>query len=277
MKMKIQFETNDVNCEIADFIFQKNNELDSFCHLCLTDKDGIIKELERLFAKRDPRVLVIRDDMGTLLGVFNLFIIPEEQYIETDWGFVTNPSVYDDLISHLHDTYPGYHLDAVVTKTNHTMFNAYQKNGLVYQEEQILMDLKEYTPKPVKANVIRYSPEYEASYRAIHDDEGLYWTAERMLKALDEYDVSIAVENGEAVGYIEMTTLDDENEPIQILVKPEYRGKGYGRALLQTAIENNFPRKMVLEVDADNTTALNLYLSLGFRERLREYLGSMTL
>ena len=277
MKMKIQFETSDVNCEIADFIFQKNNELDSFCHLCPTDKDGIIKELERLFAKSDPRVLVIRNGVGSLQGVFNLYIIPEERYIETDWGFVNSLSVYDDLIAYLHDTYHGYHLDTVVTKSNQTMFEAYRKNGLVYQEEQILMDLKEYTPKPVKANIIRYSPEYEASYRAIHDDEGLYWTAERMLKALDEYDVSIAVENGEAVGYIEMTTLDDENEPIQILVKPEYRGKGYGRALLQTAIENNFPRKMVLEVDADNTTALNLYLSLGFRERLREYLGSMTL
>ena len=275
--MKIQFEASDVNCEIADFIFQKNNELDSFCHLCPTGKDGIIKELERLFAKSDPRVLVIRNGVGSLQGVFNLYIIPEERYIETDWGFVNSPSVYDDLITYLHDTYHGYHLDAVVTKSNQTMFEAYRKNGLVYQEEQILMDLKEYTPKPVKANIIRYNPEYEASYRAIHDDEGLYWTAERMLKALDEYDVSIAVENGEAVGYIEMTTLDDENEPIQILVKPEYRGKGYGRALLQTAIENNFPRKMVLEVDADNTTALNLYLSLGFRERLREYLGSMTL
>ena len=275
--MRIQFEFSDTNHEIAEYILRKQKDSGNFCHLCPTGIDGIIKELNRLFAKPDPRVLVIRDDQGTLQGVFNLFIIPEEHYIETDWGFVTNPSVYDDLISHLHDTYPGYYLDAVVTKTNHTMFNAYQKNGLVYQEEQILMDLKEYTPKPVKANVIRYSPEYEASYRAIHDDEGLYWTAERMLKALDEYDVSIAVENGEAVGYIEMTTHDDENEPIQILVKPECRGKGYGRALLQTAIEHNFPRKMVLEVDADNTPALNLYISLGFQERLREYLGSMTL
>lgn len=274
--MHIQFETCDTNHEIADYIWEKQIEPGNFCHLCPAGKDDITKELDRLFAKPDLRVLVIRDDWGTLQGVFNLFIIPEEQYIETDWGFVSVPSVYDDLIAYLHDAYPGYHLDAVVTKSNQAMFEAYRKNGLVYQEEQILMDLKEYTPKPVNASIVRYSPEYEASYRAIHDDEGLYWTAERMLKALDEYDVYIATEKGEAVGYIEMTTLDDENEPIQLLVKPECRGKGYGRALLQTAIETNFPRKMVLEVDADNTPALNLYLSLGFRERLREYLGRMT-
>ena len=220
---------------------------------------------------------MIRDALGTLQGVFDLFIIPEEQYIEADWGFVNTPSVYDALIAHLRSTYPGYHLDAVVTKSNQTMFEAYRKNGLVYQEEQILMDLKAYTPKPVNANIVRYSPEYEASYRAIHDDEGLYWTAERMLKALDEHDVFLAVENGEAVGYIEMTACDDENVPIQLLVKPECRGKGYGRALMQKAIENNFPRKMVLDVDASNSVSLSLYHSLGFREKLREVLGSMTL
>ena len=274
--MHIQFEIGDANSEIADYIYKHQNEKGSFCHLCPKDKDGIIKELDRLFSKPDPRVLVIRDESGGLKGVFNLFTIPEDRYIETDWGFVTIPSVYDELISHLHNTYPGYHLDAVVTKSNQIMYEAYRKNGIVYQKEQILMDLKEYTPKTVHANIIRYSPEYEASYRAIHVDEGLYWTVERMLKALDQYDVYIAEEGGEAVGYIEMTTLADENEPIQILVKPECRGKGYGRALLQTAIENNFPKKMVLEVDADNTPALNLYLSLGFQERLREYLGSMT-
>ena len=98
-----------------------------------------------------------------------------------------------------------------------------------------------------------------------------------MLKALDEHDVYLAIEKGQAVGYIEMMTYDNESEPIQLLVKPECRGKGYGRALLQTAIEKSFPRKIELEVDADNTPALNLYLDLGFEERLREYLGNTTL
>ena len=275
--MIIQFETGDGNHAIADYIWEKQNEPGSFCHLCPQDRDGIIKELERLFAKPDPRVLVIRDDTEALQGVFNLLVIPQEQYIETDWGFANTPSVYDDFIADLQVTYPGYHLDAVVTKSNQTMLETYQKHGLKYDAEQILMELTAYTPKAVNADIVRYSAEYEASYRAIHDDEGLYWTAERMLKALDQYDVYVAVEKGEAVGYIEMTTNDDENEPIQLLVKPECRGKGYGRALLQRAIENNFPRKMVLEVDADNAPALNLYLSLGFREKLREYLGRTTL
>ncbi len=275
--MDIQFENVSAKREIVAYISGKQSNPEQFCHLCPSDRDGILKDLERLFAKPEPCVLGIRDEAGTLQGVFQLLFIPDERYIETDWGFANSETVYDALMSHLRSTYPGYHLDAIVTKSNRTMLEAYRRNGLTYREEQILMALEEYTPKPVQAHIIRYRSEYEASYRAIHDDKELYWTAERMLQALDRHDVFLAVENGAAVGYIEMTATDDENEPIQLFVKPECRGKGYGRALLQAAIEHNFPKKTVLEVYASNTPALNLYLSLGFCERLREYLGSMTL
>ena len=50
--MIIQFEISDANHEIADYILQKQNEPRNFCHLCPQDWDGIIKELERLFAKK---------------------------------------------------------------------------------------------------------------------------------------------------------------------------------------------------------------------------------
>lgn len=274
--MKIRFESSDANHQIADFIYQKNNEPSSYCHLCPRTGDEISKEVARILAKKEPSLLVLRDEENTIQGVFRLFAIPEEKYLEMIWGFVREPSVYENLFKYLHTEYPGFHLDAVVTKENQTMLDAYRAQGIQYDDEQILMTLEEYTPKPVDAMIVRYSPEYEASYRAIHEDEGLYWTAERMLKALDRYHVFVAVENGEAAGYIEMTTHDDENEPIQLLVKPECRGKGYGRALLQTAIEDNMPKKTVLEVYANNTPALNLYLSLGFKEKLREFMGSMT-
>lgn len=275
--MNIQFENVAAKQEIATYIWEKQNNPEQFCHLCPSDKDGILKDLERLFAKPEPRVLGIRDAAGRLRGVFQLLVISEERYLEIDWGFAHSDEIYDALLSHLRRVYPGFHLDIVVTKSNRGMSNACRRNGLLCQEEQILMDLREYTPKPVQANIVRYRSEYESSYRAIHDDENLYWTAERMLKALDRHDVYLAVENGAAVGYIEMTATDDENEPIQLFVRPECRGKGYGRALLQTAIEHNFPKKTVLEVYASNTPALNLYLSLGFCERLREFLAGTDL
>lgn len=274
--MRINFESDDKNNEIAEFICRRNQEPDSFCHLCPWGQEELTKELARILAKPEPSLLVLRDEGNIIQGVFYIYVEPETQYLEMMWGFVREPSVYENLFSYLRSRYHGFHLDAVVTKSNNAMFAAYQAQGMRYDDEQILMTLAEYTPKQVEAKIVRYAPEYETSFRAIHDDEGLYWTAERMLKALDRYNVFVAVENGEAVGYIEMTTGHDENEPIQLFVKPDCRGKGYGRALLQTAIEDNFPKKMILEVYANNIPALNLYASLGFKEKLREFTGSMT-
>ncbi|GAC1391184.1 MAG: GNAT family N-acetyltransferase [Ktedonobacteraceae bacterium] len=51
------------------------------------------------------------------------------------------------------------------------------------------------------------------------------------------------------------------------VVRPEYRGRGYGRLLLQEVIpiiRNEGSKGIMLEVDVDNTNALGLYLSCGF-------------
>lgn len=274
--MNICFESSDTHNEIAAFICKRNNDPNHFCHLCPQKMPEIQKNLGRIFSKENPSLLIFRDERNSIQAAFRLLVTPEDKYLELIWGFVQKPELYESLFDYLRTTYPGFHLDAVVTKANQTMYDAYRGQGMQYGDELILMTLEEYTPKPVENSIIRYSPEYEASFRAIHMDEGVYWTADRMLKALDRYDVFIAAENGEAVGYIEMTACDDENEPIQLFVKNECRGKGYGRALLQAAIAYNMPKKMILEVYANNTPALHLYRSLGFREKLREFTGSMT-
>jgi ribosomal protein S18 acetylase RimI-like enzyme len=52
-------------------------------------------------------------------------------------------------------------------------------------------------------------------------------------------------------------------------VLPEHRGKGYGRAVLVQAVEKLKEAKAIeimLQVAAQNATALNLYKSCGFQE-----------
>ena len=45
---------------------------------------------------------------------------------------------------------------------------------------------------------------------------------------------------------------------------PGNRGKGYGRQLLAMALRENEPKDMMLLVDFDNVSAINLYESMGF-------------
>lgn len=52
-------------------------------------------------------------------------------------------------------------------------------------------------------------------------------------------------------------------------VRPEYRGRGYGREILMSAIEilkEKGAKDIMLQVEAKNSNALNLYKSCGFEE-----------
>jgi ribosomal protein S18 acetylase RimI-like enzyme len=95
--------------------------------------------------------------------------------------------------------------------------------------------------------------------------------------------VYIATYGGEDVGCAEpVGTLRVEETPTELgiygfFVRPEYRGRGHGRQLLEEAIatmREHSSKPIMLEVDTNNFTALNLYRSLGFViERTYEYYG----
>lgn len=95
--------------------------------------------------------------------------------------------------------------------------------------------------------------------------------------------IFIATYGGEDVGCAEpVGTLRVEETPAELgiygfFVRPEYRGRGHGRQILEEAIATMRERSskpIMLEVDTNNFTALNLYHSLGFIiERTYEYYG----
>ena len=68
-------------------------------------------------------------------------------------------------------------------------------------------------------------------------------------------------------GFVLARAAADEAEILTLAVRPEARGKGLGRALLQAAINKAHAlgaATMFLEVGADNPAALALYAGLGF-------------
>jgi len=79
-----------------------------------------------------------------------------------------------------------------------------------------------------------------------------------------------------------MGILRVEEEPAELgvygfFVRPQYRGRGHGRQILEetiAAIRDDSQKPLMLEVETQNLNALNLYLSLGFViERTYEYYG----
>ena len=85
-----------------------------------------------------------------------------------------------------------------------------------------------------------------------------------LLAAPEVFRVLLALEAGEAAGYIDLTHNSTENEPYDLFVREKSRRRGFGRALLAAAVQENRPNGMTLLVDIDNEAAIALYEAQGF-------------
>ena len=85
---------------------------------------------------------------------------------------------------------------------------------------------------------------------------------------LPYYRYYIARLGAAAVGTLNIQILNGDAYVYGFVVRPEYRGRGYGRRMLaQIAAETMAERvqPLFLEVETENATALGLYRSLGFQ------------
>lgn len=85
----------------------------------------------------------------------------------------------------------------------------------------------------------------------------------------DPYRISYVIElNRKTIGKIG-TIAEGDGYIFGFAIKPEYRGRGFGRAALSMALEKLMAQKVtpvVLEVEVINQNALSLYKSCGFKE-----------
>ncbi len=200
---------------------------------------------------------------GALLGLFLFFVEEQDRYLELLMALSQSAPAYEEVLAFLRERYPGWQCDLVYNPGNFLLHGLLERAGAEFDTEQQKMALTGDTP-PADVSVAElYSPKYKDGYIAIHST-GVYWTAEKVLEAPEQFRVILAIEAGEVVGYIDVTHNYDENEPFDVFVKESCRRKGYARAMLMKAIELNRPKAMVLTVDVDNAPAIALYESMGF-------------
>ncbi len=82
---------------------------------------------------------------------------------------------------------------------------------------------------------------------------------------LDQY--LIFEENGKAAGYLNFRILAGEGEIERVAVHPQWRGRGFGRKLMEAMVEyasSQGVAEITLDVRVGNERARNLYESCGF-------------
>ena len=219
---------------------------------------NLLKSVDR----PDKEVLgVYQDDV--LIGFFVFVITVEDRNLEMTVGLSRSAEAYIEIVDYLQNKYPGFQADFVFNPRNDLLRELLEQKGADFDPEQQKMTFSGKVPEVDTERIVPLSEEYMEQYAAIHNID-MFWTAEKVAKRPDRFNVFLAVDHGKVVGYIDVTNCYGENEIYDILVKEEYRRKGWGRKLLGKALKENEPNGMMLLVFVDNEPAIPLYESMGF-------------
>lgn len=198
-----------------------------------------------------------------MTGLFTFLLLRQERYMEMLAGLSRDGETYAQLLRWLEQHFPGYGVDFVCNPGNWLLREQLDRRGAVYEPEQRKLVL-ETPPEGIDTDGVEpLSRAYAAQYREMHHTD-MYWTGERVMQAQDRFRTLLAIREGQVVGYLDVTRSFRKNEPYDLLVREEYRRRGYGRRLLARALELNRPNGMMVLLDADNEAAIRLYTSLGF-------------
>jgi len=227
----------------------------------LHTEEELKQNLIRRIKHPDDLVLAIYDN-NNIIGVFSVLIEKKENYMEVLLIFSKERKAYDEFFEYLKNNYNGWKCDVVTNPKNYIIFNKLKELNGNFDIEQNYMRLENFKEYIHNLTIVKYEEKYKDEYISIHTKDR-YWTAEKVLNALDRFNVFLAIDK-KVVGYIDVTSKFETNEPLDLFVLKDYRNKGYGKALLCEAIKANFPNNMDLSVDINNESGKHIYEELGF-------------
>lgn len=249
--------------EYLDFVHEVNRDPD-FSEPMLSSAEQMECNLLDAPNRPDNQILGVFEN-GGLTGLFVFLVLPDESYLEMLVGLSRSLTAYEELLAWLKEHYQGWKADFVYNPKNRLLHGLLEQEGAEFEPEVQKMVLKRDVPYESSHQIELYSEKYREQYRAIHDDDdGRYWTADKVIAAPERFRIILAIEQGEVVGYIDITHKFEENEPFDVFVREDHRRKGYARAMLARAIELNRPKDLMLLVEVDNAAAIALYESMGF-------------
>lgn len=92
------------------------------------------------------------------------------------------------------------------------------------------------------------------------------WNIEQFKQDKENSKIFVAKQNNEIIGFVSYKNILDEVEIMNIVTRKDKRNQGVASNLLSYIIRKAKANKINLEVNANNTTAINLYSRFGFKK-----------
>ena len=246
--------------EYADFILDVSCD-PLFCDPHFTYEPN---NLYDALQKKNEFAFAVMTD-GTIQGLFVWLIHSDEQYTEMLIGLTKVETAFSEMLCYMEERYQGYKADFVINPKNAVLIHALKGKNAFFDKEQQKMILTGAVPGISTGCVEQYSEKWRDQYCALHGTD-TYWTAERVLSALDRFHVLLAVQNQQIQGYLDVTYCYDMNEPYDLFVRPELSFQEYAIPLLVEAIKLNGPNQMMVLVYTEAAEEIAAYTAAGFEK-----------
>lgn len=222
------------------------------------DKNNLYYSLK----SKDKYAYVVLEN-GITKGLFVFIVLPDDRYVEMLIGFTKEEEAFIEMLEYMERNYCGYQMDFVFNPQNMAIYKPLKLKGAIFEPEQMKMIQGGFVPNVSTSNIETLSDKWMKQYYDLHNID-TYWTAKRIVSALDKFRVFLVVKDEQVLGYLDVQSCYDINEIYALYVKPEVVSQGYELALLANAIELNRPNQMMVVVDVDNREEVDLYTAAGF-------------
>jgi ribosomal protein S18 acetylase RimI-like enzyme len=262
--------------EAAQYANRINQIKEHRCKACDVDYDKMLFRFRKMIKHPEDEILICTED-DRILGVLALLVERENKYLEAVGGVYAEGNYHEiakEFYRYMKEKYTGFHFDAVYPKENEEAIHFMQSIGAKCVGVDLEMKLTKDVLQPSNGGkqVLQLSKEYHEAFCRLHDEHhpDVYWTGERLLGAMDKFDILIALDKGELVGSVVTSKNGSEREEVYFIETEErHRRQGYAKSLLEKSIDRVFQsgkKELMIFVEVNNIPAFNLYKSFGFQE-----------
>ena len=259
----------------VDFAWELSQIPETSSYPLYKDKD----KLEENFKKsllRNNNILLGYYKNNELIAVINFFFIESEKYLQTTGVYISSDynEVMNELINMLKSDYPNYKALFGFQKENLKANKYFIENRYECIDSCLDMRLSTDDFKGTKYNdnIFEICKSDFDSYAPFHDKyfQRIYWTSNRLRKALEDWHIFVYRQEGIIEGSIFITECDENTiEIFGLAVSDKYKGRGIEEVLLVRSLDklfrdNPYIKQTIFFIDDIEGEELETVKKIGF-------------